>query len=132
VITARWGYEALAVNQFVNNRYERVFYRYDKAMSKARYKKDYWYSERRGYLESIITSIEKGDRDEEFREKLIVVSNEIRKEMSILPDIPFSGSDLLAPESITVEAARTAISWLDSVRNYYIAYYNNAIIRKTS
>ncbi len=126
VITARWGYEALAVNQFVNNRYERIFYRYDKAMSRARYKKDYWYSELRGYLESVISSIEKGNRDEEFEDKLLIVSNEIRKEMNVLPDLKFTGAALLVPDRITAEAAVSAIAWLDSVRNYYIAYYNNA------
>ncbi|MDX9811880.1 MAG: ABC transporter permease, partial [Bacteroidales bacterium] len=125
-ITARWGYEALAVNQFVNNRYERGFYRYDKAMSKARYKKDYWYSELKGYLESVITSIERDNRDEEFRDKLLVVSNEIRKEMSILPEIEFPEADLLTPERITADVAAGAINWLNSVRAYYISYYNNA------
>lgn len=130
IITARWGYEALAVNQFVNNRYERLFYRYDKAMSKARYKKDYWYSELKGYLESIITGIEKDYRDEDFREKLLVVSNEIRKEMSILPDIKFTDADLLVPDRITADAAAGAITWLNSVRSYYISYYNNANSQK--
>jgi len=125
-ITARWGYEALAVNQFVNNRYERGFYRYDKAMSKARYKKDYWYSELKGYLESVITSIDRDNRDEEFRDKLLVVSNEIRKEMSILPEIEFPEADLLTPERITADVAAGAINWLNSVRAYYISYYNNA------
>jgi len=32
-ITARWGYEALAVKQFIDNKYERPFYLYEKDMS---------------------------------------------------------------------------------------------------
>ncbi len=130
VITARWGYEALAVNQFVNNRYERIFYRYDKAMSKARYKKDYWYSELKGYLESITASIENGTRDEEFRDKLLVVSNEIKKEMSILPGLPFPDAALLTPDLITPGIAGAAMDWLNSVRSHYIALYNNANSQK--
>ncbi len=39
MITARWGYEALAVKQFIYNKYERNFYEFDKSMSKARYQK---------------------------------------------------------------------------------------------
>ncbi|HKL38246.1 MAG TPA: ATP-binding cassette domain-containing protein, partial [Bacteroidales bacterium] len=42
VIAARWAYEALAVYQFKNNDYEKPLYPYDKAMSKADFKKNYW------------------------------------------------------------------------------------------
>ena len=47
-ITARWGYEALAVKQFINNKYEKQFYPYEKQMSKAVFKKDYWNVEIKG------------------------------------------------------------------------------------
>ena len=55
LLSARWGYEALAVKQFKDNRYEQQFYAYDKAMSLARYKKDYWYIEVKGNLEKVLT-----------------------------------------------------------------------------
>ncbi|MCW3786475.1 ATP-binding cassette domain-containing protein [Plebeiibacterium sediminum] len=41
-ITARWAFEALAVNQFKNNKYEREFYTFDKIKSEAKFKKEYW------------------------------------------------------------------------------------------
>jgi hypothetical protein len=39
MITARWGYEALSVRQFKDNKFEKQFYYYDKAMSQAKFKK---------------------------------------------------------------------------------------------
>ena len=35
VMVSRWGFEALAVNQFVNNKYERLFYSFEKKYEQA-------------------------------------------------------------------------------------------------
>jgi hypothetical protein len=45
MMASRWAYEALAVNQFMNNEFESKFYKYDKVKSKASYKAD-WYIDR--------------------------------------------------------------------------------------
>jgi len=42
MIASRWAFEALGVNQFKANKYHRNFYKYDKAISIASYKKVYW------------------------------------------------------------------------------------------
>jgi ABC-type multidrug transport system ATPase subunit len=44
LMTSRWAFEALAVNQFVTNNYEKNSYKNDKEASIASYKKVYWYS----------------------------------------------------------------------------------------
>jgi ABC transport system ATP-binding/permease protein len=126
VITARWGYEALAVKQFIDNRYESQFYIYDKAKSKAIYKKDYWYFNLKGKLDNISRDLEKGVRAEDFNKNLLVVYNEIKKEMLQSHDIPFNFIDFLSPEKITPEAAKAATDYIETVKKYYIKYYNNA------
>ncbi len=85
MITARWGYEALAVKQFIDNKYERNFYVFDKSMSEARFKKDYWNSKLKGNLDKIMIDLQKGSRDDDFDDDLLLVSNEIEKEMALLP-----------------------------------------------
>lgn len=40
-ITARWAFEAIAVNQYINNEYEQEFYVYKKARSQAKFQIDY-------------------------------------------------------------------------------------------
>jgi ABC-type multidrug transport system ATPase subunit len=125
-ITARWGYEALAVKQFMDNRYEQQFYVYDKAKSKAVFKKDYWYFEIKGKLDNISRDLEKGVRGEDFNKNLLIVFNEIKKEMLLPHSIPFTSIDYLLPDKVTPEAVAAASEYVEAVKKYYIKYYNNA------
>jgi ABC-type multidrug transport system ATPase subunit len=129
-ITARWGYEALAVQQFIYNDYERPFYLYDKEMSKAVFKKDYWNVEIKGTLDNIINYMGKGVRDNEFNKDLLLVSNEIRKQLALTPEIKFAFADYLTPDKITPEVANAAISYVETLRKVYVNVYNEASNRK--
>lgn len=53
MITSRWAFEALAVNQFQNNLYNRHFFEFDKEMSRATYLKDFWLEKMNDKLENI-------------------------------------------------------------------------------
>lgn len=129
-ITARWGYEALAVKQFIYNKYEKQFYPYDKALSKARFKKDYWNVEVKGNLDNILTDINKGSRSAEFNDKLLVVFNEFKKESILTPEIKFEYTENLTPDKVTVDIVNGALNYVESLRKYYVAYSNNAKNRK--
>ncbi len=125
-ITARWGYEALAVKQFVDNKYEKIFYKFDKAKSKGNFKKNYWYVEIKGKIDNILSDLEKTPKGDEFKSNLLLVSNEIKKEMVELPDIEFAYADYLIPEKITPEIIKAALDYVELVRKYYVIYYNEA------
>ncbi len=129
-ITARWGYEALAVNQFINNKYEKQFYVYDKAMSKAKFKKDYWNVEIKGKLDNIQNDLNKGTRSNDFNEKLVVVYNEFSKEKILIPDIKFESIESLKPDKVTKEIVADALAYVERLRKYYIDYSNNAKDKK--
>lgn len=129
-ITARWGYEALAVEQFINNKYEAPFYYFEKEMSKATFKKDYWNVEVKGKLDNIQNSLDKGIRDDEFNDNLLFASNEIKKELVTTPQIPFDFTDQLTPEKITPDIVKAALNYVEKIRKYYVAYYNDANNKK--
>lgn len=130
-ITARWGYEALAVYQFKNNDYQKQFYIYDKTMSKANYKKNYWYDKLKNKTNSISRAISKDERDKNsFSQDLLVLRNEIGKELKNNPKVKFKYLDYLYPEKITPEAIQATGAYLELNRKYYIALYNNANERK--
>lgn len=80
MMISRWAYEALAVYQFKNNKYEAQFYQYDKEKSISDYKKNYWLKS----LENRLTQYElyKDDstRFESLSKDLALVKNEIGKE----------------------------------------------------
>jgi len=125
-ITARWGYEALAVNQFIYNDYESMFYKYDKAKSKGNFKKNYWYVEIKGKLDNIAGDLQKAAKSEDFNDNLLLVSNEIKKQIKELPEIEFAYADQLTPDKVNAEVINAAMKYVESIRKYYIVYYNNA------
>ncbi|MDQ1332606.1 MAG: hypothetical protein QG576_641, partial [Bacteroidota bacterium] len=126
VITARWGYEALAVKQFKDNRYDKQFYIYNRAISKAKYKKDFWCSELKANHETIRGDLDKGIRSENFNNKLLIIKNEINKELALTPDIRFDYAGNLTPEKINAEVVSDALSYIEKIRKYYVSYSNNA------
>ncbi len=129
-ITARWGYEALAVKQFKDNKYEKNFYVFDKRMSEAKFQKDYWHSKINGYLDYISNDLRKGTRSEDFNKRLLLVSNEIKKQVVLTPDVKFEFTGSLTPDKITPEIAAAAGDYVDNIRRYYISYYNFAKDKK--
>jgi len=124
-ITARWGYEALAVKQFMDNKYERQFYVFDRAMSKAKFKKDYWNVEIKSKLDNILSDLNKGIRSEDFDDKLLVVFNEFNKEKLVTPDLKFEYIKDLVPWKVTPEIIKSALNYLENLRMSYVAYSNN-------
>ncbi len=130
MIMARWGYEALAVKQFKDNKFEEPFYFYDKAMSIANYKKVYWYNTIKGKLNNIEFDYGKPTKNESFGEALELVRNEFAAEERALPDIKFSHPEMLYPDKIDQEIITAAKKHLDRIKDYYIGLYNNANNRK--
>jgi ABC-type multidrug transport system ATPase subunit len=125
-IRARWGYEALAVKQFKDNRYERNFYKFDKIMSQSKFKKDYWNSKLKGYLDNIQNDLTRGTRGPEFNNRLALINNEIKKELVLTPRYKFEHLELLMPDKITPAVVAEALSYVESIRIYYRDYSNNA------
>jgi hypothetical protein len=123
-IVARWGYEALAVKQFMDNDYEKQFYYYDKAMSMSNIKKIWWNDQLKTIIAKLKSEFEKGNFDEEFKANLLILRNEINLEMQIIPELEFTQLEQLIPERITLEAIEAAGVYVETVRQTYIKYYN--------
>jgi ABC-type multidrug transport system ATPase subunit len=125
-ITARWGYEALAVKQFKDNKFEKQFYNFDKAISIAKFKKDYWHSEIKGKFENIKSDLERGVRSEDFNNKLLICRNEMRKQLIETPDLKIDYLDSLTPEKVTPEVISEALICVDKIRKSYVDYSKRA------
>ena len=77
LMAARWAYEALAVVQSTENRYEKKFYKLNKEKSNAAWKKDFWLPE----VSKHISKLSKNNlKAEEFEETRTLLINEIYKE----------------------------------------------------
>jgi ABC-type multidrug transport system ATPase subunit len=119
IIAARWGYEALAVDQYMNNRFEKHFYQYDKVISIAKFKKDIWYNEMKSILSRMESNIERERLGPDGRNDMTLIRNEIEEELGYTPAINFD-LRLLDPDNITLGAIDTARDYIERVRRYYI------------
>jgi ABC-type multidrug transport system ATPase subunit len=135
-ITARWGYEALAVDQFIYNKFENQFYKYEKMKSKGNFKRNFWCDEIKKRLDLVSNDLKSGQRGVDFTNNLLLISNEIKKEMVALPNIKFEYINDLTPEKITSDIVASTTAYIDILKRYYIDYYNfadgkkNALIEK--
>jgi ABC-type multidrug transport system ATPase subunit len=122
MMTSRWAYEALAVNQFKANKSFRPFYKFEKAISEAEYKKNYWKDE----IDKKLTSIEKEMGDPAKKEKLAadvaLVKNELTKEGKLHPKIMYKDMTQLDPAKIDKAALNGVRNFLNGTfKDYYLA-----------
>jgi ABC transport system ATP-binding/permease protein len=123
-IVARWGYEALAVEQFMNNKYEKEYY--DKTMSDASFIKMYWKDAVNDRLINLENGLSTGKRSMTFAKDLDFVDYEINKQLRNHPGSSFKYADYLKPESVTLEIIQAAKQYVEDTRKENNKIYNTA------
>lgn len=128
VIIARWAYEALAVYQYKENRYEKPFYIYDEAMSISDFKRNYWLKSLQNKIDFCIRNYDNKDKSIEFSSALNLLQNEIVKEMTSprSSKLVFSKYTQINPSDISLELLEEINQYLEQVRKYYVKLYNKA------
>ncbi|HIP36138.1 MAG TPA: ATP-binding cassette domain-containing protein [Crocinitomix sp.] len=84
VMASRWAYEALAVTQFKDNSYTKMFYDAEKNKSFATWKKDYWLKELTSKLDYVKININNPDLKKQVKNALALLRNEIAQEQKFL------------------------------------------------
>ncbi len=130
IITARWAYEALAVYQFKENDYEKQFYPYDKIMSVANFKKDYWVATLKEKTASCKRNLKDPERKEEITNNFKLLRNEIQKELDINEKFKFEFLDSLYYDKASERTIKLAEEYLRELNEYYKKKYNEANKRK--
>ncbi len=126
LITARWGYEALAVEQYINNKYEKPLYIYNQAMSMSNFKKTFWNEKINERITRLENSLVEGIKDDVFLEDLDLLNYEINKQLKILPDKEYNYASYLVPDKFNMEVLSETKKYIDRTRQYYINLYNRA------
>lgn len=120
MISARWGYEALAVKQYKDNKHDRIFYDVLKEMNNSTYKAAFWVDRMKKELDILNSDLKTGVRDNDFWRRAKLVRNEFIREQSYLPQ-EFKNEALsnLDPESLTTEIIGSAVVYLDQLKKHY-------------
>ncbi|PLX10665.1 MAG: hypothetical protein C0594_04655 [Marinilabiliales bacterium] len=130
IITARWAYEALAVYQYKYNDYESQFYAYDKVMSNANYKKDYWLKELKNKLANCKRDIKEPKKKEKVNKALLLLRNEISHELQSNDKIKYKYLSELYYDKLTPDVIEKTTEYFNALNKYYIKRYKKASTAK--
>ncbi|MEZ4721919.1 MAG: ATP-binding cassette domain-containing protein [Flavobacteriales bacterium] len=137
VMASRWSFEALAVNQFMENEYEKLFYDYDQQMSEANFKKNFWIPALKAKVGKLSNWLKDNSAytDEEIESDFETIINEVSKQNSNDIGITFDDLDRFSIESFDQETLDEFNLYLGTLNKLYIKQYNfnsdekDAIIR---
>ena len=124
IMTARWGYEALAVYQFVENSYMKDFYQLNKLMSICEFRKNYWVKNLENKVDYISKYADQIDSDKKIRDYANLLYNEIQHETKINTKIKFNHLEDLHKMNFTPEVLKDLKNYFSQINRYYIRGYN--------
>lgn len=126
IITARWAYEALAVYQFTENRFEKEFYPYNKVLSFADYRKNFWIRNLINKLDLVERNLNNPQNQEAVLNSLELLRNEIALELNQNTQVKFAYLNQLHKERLTEEVIEGTREYLNLLNRYYVLLYNKA------
>jgi len=128
VILARWAYEALAVYQYTENKYQKQFFKYDEAMSNSDYKRNYWLKTLNNKIDICEKYLNNHDKEAQVNKATQVIRNEIRKEMFSVSGskLKFANYKQLNKTKLSAPLIKDVKDYFETLRKYYIKLYNKA------
>jgi ABC-type multidrug transport system ATPase subunit/uncharacterized tellurite resistance protein B-like protein len=125
LMASRWAFEALAVNQFKDNKYYRNFYKYEKVISICNYKKNYWKQKLEGKMSKIARESAEYLKKDETAADLALLKYEILKEQEFLNNkYKFENIEKLNPKDYNPEVAKSLTAFLEKINEHYILREN--------
>jgi ABC-type multidrug transport system ATPase subunit/uncharacterized tellurite resistance protein B-like protein len=118
LMASRWAYEALAVNQFKENKYEKNFYKFDKKISIASYKKDYWRQKVQAKVNKIDNGLKDGKPIKDFEADLKLLKSELTKEQKFI-NMKCTAIDSLDTKLYNASVGRSVINYLEELKERY-------------
>lgn len=129
---ARWAYEAMAVQQFKENRFNREFFEYDQRIENAEYNRDYLLAELQSRLDQLAFDLIRGRDMDAHKSDFVLLQNEFRRlETSGVRGF-FGNTELLTPGLFSEEVYASAGAYLSSARDYYSGLRSEAAREKDS
>ena len=131
-MASRWGYEGVAVRQFMTNNYESKFYEFEKNELQSDFKSSYWVKELKSRLNYAIDYINSSDEKQlkKVRQNLSLIKLELIEDAgtSIVQDIDLNIA--LSPETFNPEIGKELMNYLDVLFKKYLNEYNLAVQKK--
>lgn len=126
LMASRWAFEALAVTQFRNNKFEKHFFELDKKMSDASFKTKFWISKLEDKNQECLKLITKNNGGTQLHENLQLLHNEIAH----AEHQPSFDVNLLNEKRFSAEVSAKLKNYLKSLNDIYIDQFNEYNNRK--
>jgi len=126
LMTSRWAYEALAVAQFKDNKYEKNFFDIEKEKSDALFIYQGLVTELQNRLDYCESNISKKVAKDTVTKYLNIIKNEIAYIKSISRKNPYNYSNSLTIKSFNSDIALKTRDYLDRIKNVFNEKFNNA------
>jgi ABC-type multidrug transport system ATPase subunit len=128
LITAKWAFEALTVNQYINNDFQKELYVYEKIKSEANYKKEYWIPTLEAKLDNTLKNYQARNM-EALSASLNLIKTEIENENKRgLIQLTQAFSSHIAIDSFTINDYKTTKSFLKQKKIKYRKLFNQTDI----
>jgi ABC-type multidrug transport system ATPase subunit len=127
-MASRWAFEALAVKQFKDNKFNKTTYKYDKALSISTYKKDYWLPAMQSKIDFCESNLKKPESKQEVIDALTMIKNEIVKELKVTGNekIKCASLEKLDIAQFGPTVANQTRDCLDNLRTVYLNNFKRA------
>ena len=129
ITTSRWAYEALAVEQFKDNQYEKHFYPIEREESKYSYLINYFIPELISYLDFAQTCYVKNELN---HPRLPGRLKTLRNELKTITTQLDSDVSSLYPEKLNLNNIKTLKNDLSNIRKSYASKLNRVLYQKDS
>jgi ABC-type multidrug transport system ATPase subunit len=126
IMTSRWAFEALAVHQFKDNKFEKQFYQLDKRFKTVEFRKNYWLGKLREKLSSAQNNFGDEEKKEKIIENLTLLRNEIKHELDRNSNVKFNLTESLYIDKVNDEIFKETKFYLNNLNDYYLKKYKNA------
>jgi len=129
MMTSRWAYEALAVDQFINNDYESAYYEYEKKEANADFKTAFIADELKNKNEFVLEHL--GSKNDSvqaiIKNNLAVISSTLNGEIGLEKVDVFKQ---FSPENYSKKIGEDLNDYLDQYRKNYQDIYNENVAVK--
>ncbi|MBL7947011.1 MAG: ABC transporter permease, partial [Flavobacteriales bacterium] len=130
VMASRWAYEGMAVTQFMDNRYEQVFYALDQRMKTANWKKDLWVRELENRAGNVRRAVNGHPEDVDLVYELDLLRTELAKEAQQVRGYAFARIAELHPGKVNAEVLDELEASLEVLTQHYRNVYKTSEAEK--
>ena len=132
IMATRWAFEALSVEQFRSNGYEKPFFRLDMAISQNNWYASFLIPELKVRAESILQAEGKPEYQEDMKRQLSILRYHTGEMAEISGIKPGNWIDKINPENYNEHITRETVNYLDSLKSIMRARERLLSVRKDS